>query len=101
MYVFANYAEMKAALSAEDLDCDIASAADEWPHVHPKEIFVSRRRQDRAIYVQIFAECDWEPEHGLQIVYRNGRLLSRVSDQDGHRTHTDAYGLPESEDRIT
>lgn len=50
--------------------------------------------------MQIAAECDWEPEHGLLIVYRNGNELSRVSDQDGHLTHTDAYDLPEQEDRI-
>jgi len=50
--------------------------------------------------VQITAECEWEPEHGLQIVYRDGSELKRVSQQDGHLTYVDAYGLPESEDRI-
>jgi len=50
--------------------------------------------------VKICAECTWEPEHGLQIVYREGSVLSRVSDQDRHLTHADAHGLPESQDRI-
>jgi rRNA processing protein Gar1 len=28
-------------------------------------------------------ECEWEPEHGLQIVLRNGEEVTRVSDVDG------------------
>jgi hypothetical protein len=36
----------------------------------------------------------------LQIVYRRGSELSRVSAQDGHLTHTDAFDLPEDQDRI-
>jgi len=48
----------------------------------------------------IAAECDWEREHGLQIIYRHGCELSRVSAQDGHVTHTDAFGLPEDQDKI-
>ena len=72
-----------------------------WEHVHPSEVFVSRRsRRDRGIYIQITAECDWEPEHGLQLVFRRGCELSRVSDQDGHLTHTDAFDLPEEQDKI-
>ena len=73
-----------------------------WAHLQPTAIHVSRRhRRDQRVYVQITAECDWEPEHGLQIVYCEGNRLVRVSDQDGHLTHTDAYDLPEAEDRIS
>jgi hypothetical protein len=100
-YVFANYQAIADSISEEDLACDIRSAEDVWNHVHPSEVFVSRRhRREKAIYVQITAECDWEPEHGLQIVYRRGSELSRVSDQDGHLTHADAYDIPEDQDKI-
>jgi hypothetical protein len=102
-YVFANY-QVTAKLAAEqgfDLDCVIASDKDVWEHVQPGGISISRRnRRDRAMYVVIGANCDWEVEHGLQIVYRRGSELVRVSDQDGHLTHTDAYDLPEEQDRI-
>jgi hypothetical protein len=101
-YVFANYKRMTELVSEEDLGCQITSEAAVWQHVHPNEIYVSRRpRRDRAIYISIAAECDWEPEHGLQIVYRRGSELVRVSDQDGHLTHTDALGLPEDLDQIS
>ncbi len=84
-YVFANYSKMAELVDEEDLGCQISSKEDVWTHVHPSEIFVSkRRRREQAIYIQVTAECDWEPEHGLQIIYRRGNELSRVSDQDGH-----------------
>ena len=100
-YIFANYRRIAELVSADDLGCEIASPQEVWAHIQPSEIFVSRRhRRDQAIYVQITAECDWEPEHGLQIVFRRGHELVRVSEQDGHLTHADAFNLPESEDKI-
>jgi hypothetical protein len=100
-YVFKNYQYIASLVSKEDLYCDISDASEVWGHVTPSQIYVSRRhRRDKLIYLQITAECDWEPEHGLQIVYRRGIELSRVSDQDGHVTHTDAYDLPEDQDQI-
>ncbi len=100
-YVFANYRRMAELVSDEDLACRIGSEEDVWAHVNFSEVFVSRRhRRDKAIYVQITAECDWEPEHGLQLVYRGGKELVRVSEQDGHLTYTDACDLPETEARI-
>jgi hypothetical protein len=100
-YVYKNYLRIAGLADDEDLGCRIDSDAGVWRHVRPSELFVSRRhRRDRAIYVKIAAECDWEPEHGLQIVYRRGSELSRVSDQDGHLTHSDAYGLAEEQDKI-
>ncbi len=100
-YVFKNYQKFADAVGEGDIDCHPASPERIWDHVHPTDVYVSRRdRRDMAIYVQIAARCDWEPEHGLQIIYRDGNELSRVSGQDGHLTHTDAYDLPEEEDRI-
>ncbi len=102
-YVFRNYREICDAIGDAEVGVDIDGPADVWNHVHPGEIHVSLWRRpygDRKVYVQITAECAWEPEHGLQIVYRDGSELKRVSQQDGHLTHVDAYGLPEAEDRI-
>jgi hypothetical protein len=100
-YVFANYQQTAELVSEEDLGCHIESEQAVWDHVQPGEIYISRRhRRDCAIYLVIGASCDWEPEHGLQMVYRRGSELVRVSQQDGHLTHTDAYDLPEEQDRI-
>lgn len=100
-YVYKNYLHMAGLVSKEDLYCDIPRADIVWNYVTPSQIYVSRRhRRDKLIYILIAAECEWEPEHGLQIVYRKGVELSRVSDQDGHVTHADAYDVPEEQDRI-
>ncbi|MEP6669877.1 MAG: hypothetical protein ABJF10_12035 [Chthoniobacter sp.] len=100
-FVFQNYRRMADVLDEDEVGCRITSPDGVWAHVHPSEIFVSRRhRRDHLIYIQITAECDWEREHGLQIIYRRGSELSRVSDQDGHLTHTDAYDVPEDKDKI-
>jgi hypothetical protein len=69
-----------------------------WKFIYPTEIFVIRRhRGDNDIYVQIDCECDWEQEHGLQLVYRQGKQLTRISEQDGHLTEADAYDKPDVE----
>jgi len=48
----------------------------------------------------VACECDWEPEHGLQLVFRQGRKLTRISAQDGHLTEADAYDKPDEEDEL-
>lgn len=96
-----NYSDFVEAVGTDEFDFIINAPDDVWMHVQPSEIHVLRRAYgDQKVYVSVAANCDWEEEHGLQIVYREGKQLNRVSDQDGHVTHSDAYGLPESEDRI-
>jgi len=66
----------------------VASDKDAWQHVQPSGISISRRdRRDCAMYVVIGANCDWEVEHGLQIVYRRGVELVLVSPQDASDAH--------------
>ncbi len=74
--------------------------ADEiWRFVHPQRIYLARRRRrDRSVYLQISCHCDWEDEHGLQLVFRRGQDLVRVSAEDGHLTESDAYDRPDHED---
>lgn len=35
--------------------------------------------------------CAWEPEHGLQLVLREGRSITKLGPYDGHLTHSDAF----------
>ena len=71
----------------------IASPADVWLHVQlGDKLMVTRRAYgDQAIYVSIEGRCDWEPEHGLQIVLKNGESVVKVGPYDGHLTQSDAY----------
>jgi len=72
-----------------------------WKFIHPTVIYVLRRHsRDEDIYLQIACEADWEQEHGLQLVFRQGKKLTRISDQDGHLTEADAYNKPDEEDEL-
>jgi len=72
-----------------------------WKFIHPTDIYVERRPyKEHDIYVMIACECDWEREHGLQLVFRQGKKLTRISEQDGHLTEADAFDKPDEEDEL-
>lgn len=80
----------------------IESPADVWAHVQfGDEITVSRQNSgDKSIYFSLECECDWEPEHGLQIVFKNGLAVNKISPYDGHLTNSHAFGDDSLEDVI-
>jgi uncharacterized protein DUF6985 len=56
-------------------------------------LYVSRRGVGDAedgVYVSLECNCDWEIEHGLQLVARAGAIVSRIGPYDGHLTNADA-----------
>ena len=71
----------------------IPRAADVWAHVTlGREPIVSRRAYgDKGVYVSLECGCDWEREHGLQIVFKEGLRVNKVGPFDGHLTNSDAY----------
>lgn len=78
---------------------DIKDEKEIWQFVHPTEISVTPHPDDEYdMFVQVLCECDWEQEHGLQLVFRQGKKLIRVSGQDGHLTDADAEGESGDED---
>ena len=101
-HVYKNYLDFAYAVGPDDLEVEIDDPDEVWNHVHPRAVRVRRRhRREARVYVVVAAECDWEPEHGLQLVYRDGKELSRVSAQDGHVTWADAYDVPDDEDWVS
>lgn len=94
-HVFAYYQDMNANWAPSSAEyVRIASPGEVWDRVQfGDEAYVCRRKRgDRGVYVALTCGCDWEPEHGLQLVFRDGRTLSRVGSADGHLTNADAYG---------
>ncbi|MFH1924503.1 MAG: hypothetical protein ABIP48_32020, partial [Planctomycetota bacterium] len=77
----------------------IADPHDLWNHVRlGKEIYIERRNHgDRKLYATIECGCDWEREHGLQIVLREGLSVTKLGPYDGHLTNSDAYADPSLE----
>ena len=99
--VFENHTEFIDAVGEEEDLLKIENEKDIWQFVYPYSIFVRRRhRRDRDIYIEIHCGCGWEIEHGLQIVFRQGKKITRVSAIDGHSTEADAYDKPDEDDEL-
>jgi hypothetical protein len=71
----------------------IASAGEIWAHIQlGNEPMVSRRGYGNlGVYVSLECNCDWEREHGLQIVLKEGKKVCKVGPYDGHLTNSDAF----------
>ncbi len=48
-----------------------------WNYVNPTEILVDSEIGS-GFFVMVSCECQWEPEHGLQLEFRNGTELVRA-----------------------
>jgi hypothetical protein len=72
----------------------ITSADELWQHVRLGDEPIVKRRSDgdKGIYISIESGCDWEDEHGLQLVLKNGLKVNKLGGYDGHLTNADAAG---------
>ena len=72
-----------------------SSPAAIWNFVQPREIYLmSGFDADPHHYVVAACDCDWEREHGLTLVWRDGTTLCKVGPSDGHTTNVDAFDDP-------
>ncbi len=101
-HVYRNFSEVMEWVGEESVDAGLVNIKEKgtiWNFVDPTAIYISRRPyNDKDLYVVVACECAWEKEHGLQLVFRRGKKLTRVSDQDGHLTDADAKGKADDED---
>lgn len=94
------------AYSEEYLDEDelieIESPEEVWESIELGDQFIIRRREygDRGIYASLTCGCDWEEEHGLEIVFKNGQKVNKLGPYDGHLTNADSYDDESLEDVI-
>jgi hypothetical protein len=92
--IFDYYKDMKKLCEMNGWDClKILRPEEIWVHIQiGDDIIVSRRSYgDKLIYISIECNCDWEIEHGLQIVFKNGLYVNKVGQYDGHLTNSDAF----------
>jgi hypothetical protein len=102
-YLYQYYQDCNAMWEPEDEEyVAIDSPAGVWKHIKlGTDLVVARRPSgDRKIYISLECECDWEPEHGLQLVFKNGLCASKVGPYDGHYSNADAYDDESLEDVI-
>ncbi|ANI90427.1 hypothetical protein A9P82_14710 [Arachidicoccus ginsenosidimutans] len=53
-----------------------------WNFVYPTDIILAQNETGE-VFVLVECGCEWEEEHGLQLVFKNGQQLTRVSYNDG------------------
>lgn len=90
-YLWEYYRDMVELIGEEDLD-PIDADDDILSKIElDSEIEVRWDCDENDVYVSLGGGCDWEIEHGLQITLRNGNVLAKVGDYDGHVSNADAY----------
>lgn len=90
------YQDIRETVDSDDIPA-ISGPSTILQHITPR--FISTDRDDDGtVYISIEAECEWEIEHGLQIVLKNGERFVRVSDYSGHLTDGQAYGKKSLDD---
>lgn len=99
--LFAYYKDMEEYW-LEDGEEPIESADELWQLVELGDEPLVQRRDggDEGIYISLDGNCEWEPEHGLQIVLKNGLQVNKLGEYDSHLTNSDAYDDPEYENVI-
>ena len=81
---------------------EIGSPEEVWNHIQFMDVITVKRRpyRDELIYIDVECGCNWEQEHGLQIVFKQGLSVNKVGPYDGHLTNSDAYGKQELENVV-
>ncbi|MCO8269031.1 hypothetical protein M1L60_00340 [Actinoplanes sp. TRM 88003] len=94
--IFAYYRDVMELVEADEDDVEISGPDDVLNHItFGREPSVERDSYgDRHVYVSVECECAWEPEHGLQIVFRDGAAVTKVGPYDSHLTNAAAYDDP-------
>lgn len=90
--IFQYYQDVASEFTDASMPVSISRPDEVWVHIHPVEVAVERDSfRDRHVYVVVECDCDWEPEHGLQIVLQAGRVVTKVGPYDGHFTNAAAF----------
>lgn len=85
---------------AEELR-NIKDQHDIWRFLEPTFVAVRRSLNgDRDVYVIAGFNCPWEEELGLQLLFRQGKTLTRVGPEDGYLTDTGANNTPDQDDNL-
>jgi hypothetical protein len=102
-FIFQYYQDINSFCTPSDEGFLLIETPDKvWEHVQLGEKPIVERRAygDQGIYISLECACDWEPEHGLQIVFKDGVKVNKVGGFDGHLTNSDAYNDPALENVI-
>lgn len=91
-HIFSYYRDTRDSIGEDEGFPIIQSQKDVWEFIHfGDEMYFCKRDYDKKIYVSIECNCDWEQEHGLQIVIKEGKIVTKIGQYDGHLSNADSY----------
>ncbi|WP_017916721.1 hypothetical protein [Xanthomonas sp. SHU 308] len=97
-HVFAYYRHTQALCAKYGWPSpDIADPAEVWAHVQFGSEAYLRRYRDGRLRISLECNCDWEAEHGLQLVFADDGRICKVGPFDGHLSHAAAHADPSLE----
>ena len=79
--VVQNYEVFREASDDDEQTPPLDKPVDVWQQVQLDHIFVPRHYEARHAYFLLYATCDWDPEHGLEVRFRDGYAIE--ADQIG------------------
>ena len=56
---------------------NLSEESEIWKYVHPSEITIYSL-MDEGFYLSISCGCDWEKEHGLELIFKDGKELIKA-----------------------
>jgi len=96
-YVYQNCMDFLESIGYDERDkplWDMKNPEEVWNFVRLSSINIERNfSDDEKVYAVFYFECDWEDEHGLQLVFNNQAKLTRVSAIDGDLTGYKGDGM--------
>ncbi|GHD23605.1 DUF6985 domain-containing protein [Tianweitania populi] len=96
-HIYAYYKDIHLAVGGEEwMDAEMGvpkAPSDIWKSVSPTHLMVIPELVDDGHwYVGVTADCAWEKEHGLWMVWKDGRQICKVGEYDGHASNASAHG---------
>ncbi len=79
--VFRHYREIVSYVP--EVDLGVTEPARIWDHIRFTNVSVDRYDEaDGAVYVRLVGDCDWEQEHGFQMLFRGGTTITLVGEHE-------------------
>lgn len=100
-HLYAYYSDFRDAVGGEDwMDKEMGipkTPHDIWPHVRPSVVWASQDPDSGIWFIELEANCDWEEEHGVQMVWEHGAVLTKAGGFDGHTQNYFPKPTPETD----
>lgn len=84
-YLYEEFKALEEMGALSEMELEIDEPEKVWEHLQFTDVDLMKGGIDHEeVIVLLAAECSWDEEHGIQVLFHEGNKLCRVSEQDGH-----------------